>query len=143
MVNDDQVVQDLSILEHQLINSVSHRKDPVLIGQDVKQTIIEDLDQYFEDKSSSSQDSQKDESDEIPIVEHKPHITDFNRTVSVTRIIIDGLQEAQTYMFQVYACHDITNMTLHEACSINGITYTIRTKASNGTCISKDHQEIC
>jgi hypothetical protein len=32
------------------------------------------------------------------------------------------------YMFQVYACHDITKQSKSDACSLNGIIITVRTK---------------
>ena len=124
----DQVVTDLSILEYQLINSVSQRKDPLIIRPEVKDTIINDLDQYFEDKSSSFGDQYKPESEEQPIVEHKPYIDERNRSVSTTKVIIDGLKQAQLYMFQVYACHNISKQSLSEACSLNGIILAARTK---------------
>lgn len=124
----DQIVTDLSILEYQLINSVSQRKDPLFIRQELKDTIINDLDHYFEDKSSAFNDQSKTESQEQPVVEHKPYINDYNRSVSTTKIIITNLREAQMYMFQVYACHDIRVTPLSDACSINGIITTVRTK---------------
>jgi hypothetical protein len=128
----DQVVTDLSILEYQLINSVSQRKDPLFIRPDLKDTIINDLDQYFEDKSSGFNDQLKSESQEQPVVEHKPHISESNRSTANTKILIDGLKEAQLYMFQVYACHDISKLPLSDACSLNGITLTVRTKPGDG-----------
>jgi hypothetical protein len=124
----DQVVTDLSILEYQLINSVSQRRDPLFIQPEIKETIILDLDQYFEDKSSSFNDHSKFDSEEQPIVEHKPYINEYNRSISTSNIIINGLKEAQMYMFQVYACHDITQQALSDACSLNGIILAIRTK---------------
>ena len=127
----DQVVTDLSILEYQLINSVSQRKAPMTILPEVKDTIINDLDQYFEDKSSSFNESNQDKSDQQTIAEHKPRVNKFNRTTSTTRIVINDLEEAQTYMFEVYACHNITEESLGEACSLNGIIIAVRTKASN------------
>ncbi|CAF1052500.1 unnamed protein product [Rotaria sordida] len=126
--NIDQVVTDLSILEYQLINSVSQRKDPLFIRQELKDTIINDLDHYFEDKSSAFNDNYKSDSQEQPVVEHKPHIDQYNQSVSDTKIIIDNLKEAQMYMFQVYACHDISKQALSEACSLNGIILAVRTK---------------
>ena len=124
----DQVVTDLSILEYQLINSVSQRKDPLVIPPETKDTIINDLDQYFEDKSGSFGDQYKPESEEQPIAEHKPYITEHNRSVSTTRVTIEGLKLAQMYMFQVYACHNTSKQTLSEACSLNGIILAARTK---------------
>jgi len=124
----DQVITDLSILEYQLINSVSQRKEPIGIRPELKDTIINDLDHYFEDKSSSFNDQYKSDSQEQSVVEHKPYINDFNRSISNTKILIDGLIEAQMYMFQVYACHDITQLPLSDACSLNGIIITVRTK---------------
>jgi hypothetical protein len=124
----DQVVTDLSILEYQLINSVSQRKDPLIIRPEVKDTIINDLDQYFEDKSSSFGDQYKPESEEQPIVEHKPYIDENNRSISTTKVTISGLKQAQMYMFQVYACHNISKQSLSEACSLNGIILAARTK---------------
>lgn len=125
---DDQVVTDLSILEYQLINSISQRKDPLFIRPELKDTIINDLDHYFEDKSSAFNDQLKSESQEQPVVEHKPYIAEFNLSSSTTRIIIENLKEAQMYMFQVYACHNVSALPLSEACSLNGIITTIRTK---------------
>lgn len=125
----DQVVSDLAILEHQLINSVVQRKDPLFIRPDLKDTIINDLDHYFEDKSSSINEQYKaDISVEKNTVEHSPYINMFNRTSSTTKIIIDGLKHAQMYMFQVYACHDTTQQSKSDACSFNGIIITVRTK---------------
>ncbi|UJR32168.1 hypothetical protein I4U23_019634 [Adineta vaga] len=124
----DQVVTDLSILEYELINSVSQRKEALFIRPDLKDTIINDLDIYFEDKSSAFQDQAKSDSLEQSVVEHKPYINNYNRSVSTTRILIDGLKEARLYMFQVYACHDTSKETLSNACSLNGITLTVRTK---------------
>ncbi|CAF3486815.1 unnamed protein product [Rotaria sp. Silwood1] len=124
----DQVVTDLSILEYQLINSVSQRKDPLFIRPELKDTIINDLDHYFEDKSSAFNDNYKSDSQEQTVVEHKPHIDLYNQTVSDTRVVINGLKEAQMYMFQVYACHDISKQSLSEACSLNGIILAVRTK---------------
>jgi hypothetical protein len=124
----DQVVTDLSILEYQLINSVSQRKDPLFIRPELKDTIINDLDLYFEDKSSSFKDEYKSDSQEQSVVEHKPYITEYNRSTSNTKIIINNLKEAQMYMFQVYACHDTKKIPLSEACSLNGIILTVRTK---------------
>lgn len=127
----DQVVTDLAILEHQLINSVTQRKDPLFIRPDLKDTIISDLDHYFEDKSSSMNEQYKTESlqqEQAAQVEHVPYITAFNRTSSQTKIRIDGLKHAQMYMFQVYACHNITHQSTAEACSLNGIIITVRTK---------------
>jgi len=125
----DQVVTDLAILEHQLINSVTERKDPLYIRADLKDTIIKDLDLYFEDKSSSLNEQYKiDASVEQNTVEHTPYINQYNRTSTNTRIIIDGLKHSQMYMFQVYACHDITKQSKSDACSLNGIIITVRTK---------------
>lgn len=124
----DQVVTDLSILEYQLINSISQRKDPLFIRPELKDTIINDLDHYFEDKSSAFNDQLKSESQEQPVVEHKPYINEFNLSVPTTRVTIENLKEAQMYMFQVYACHNISTLPLSEACSLNGIITTIRTK---------------
>ncbi len=61
-------------------------------------------------------------------LEHVPYINTFNRTSSTTRILIDGLKHAQMYMFQVYACHDILKQNKADACSLNGIIITVRTK---------------
>jgi len=124
----DQIVTDLSILEYQLINSVSQRKDPLIIRPELKDTIINDLDHYFEDKSSAFNDQYKSDSQEQSVVEHKPYINQYNRSISNTKIIIDGLKEAQMYMFQVYACHDVSTLSLSDACSLNGIIFTVRTK---------------
>ncbi|CAF2822788.1 unnamed protein product [Rotaria sp. Silwood2] len=124
----DQVVTDLSILEYQLINSVSQRKDPLFIRQELKETIINDLDHYFEDKSSAFNDNCKSDSQEQPVVEQKPHIDLYIQIVSDTKIIIDDLKEAQMYMFQVYSCHDISKQSLSNACSLNGIILAVRTK---------------
>ena len=127
----DQVVTDLAILEHQLINSVTQRKDPLFIHADLKDTIINDLDHYFEDKSSSLNEQYKAKADisiEDKPLEHLPYINTYNRTSSNTRIIIDNLKHAQMYMFQVYACHDITKQSKSDACSLNGIIITVRTK---------------
>ena len=129
----DQVVTDLSILEYQLINSISQRKAPLFIRPDLKDTIINDLDHYFEDKSSSFNDQVKSESQEQPVVEHKPYLSDFNLSVSTNRVTIRNLKEAQMYMFQVYACHNISALPLSEACSLNGIITTIRTKPAERT----------
>ncbi|CAF4520563.1 unnamed protein product [Rotaria magnacalcarata] len=126
--NIDQVVADLSILEYQLINSVSHRKDPLFIRPELKDTIINDLDHYFEDKSSAFNDNFKSNSHEQPVVEHKPYIDEFNISVSDTRVVISNLKEAQMYMFQVYACHNISQQSLSDACSLNGIILAVRTK---------------
>ena len=122
----DQVVTDLSILEYQLINSVSQRKDPLQIRQDTKDQIISDLDQYF-DKSSALDEQVKSESQEQP-VEHKPYINNYNRSSESTKITIDGLKEAQMYMFQVFACHNTSYLSLSEACSLNGIILAVRTR---------------
>lgn len=127
----DQAVTDLSILEYQLINSVSQRKDPLVIRQEVKDTIINDLDIYFEDKSSSFNEQYKPDSEEQPLVEHKPHVVEHNVSVPTTFILIEGLKEAQLYLFQVYACHDTSKLTLAEACSLNGVNLAIRTKPGN------------
>ena len=127
----DQIVADLSILEYQLINSVSQRKEPMYIGPDVKDSIIESLDVYFQDRSSIHYDSVRLESLEQTIIEHKPYIDQFNQSVSDTKIIIGNLQEAQLYMFQVYACHDTKNQSITEARSINGIILAVRTKADD------------
>ncbi len=124
----DQVVTDLSILEYQLINSVSQRKDPLFIRPELKDTIINDLDHYFEDKSSAFNDQYKSDSQEQPVVEHKPYINEFNRSISDTKVLIEGLKEAQMYMFQVFACHNITKQSLSDACSLNGIILAVRTK---------------
>ncbi|CAM4976870.1 unnamed protein product, partial [Rotaria socialis] len=124
----DQVVADLSILEYQLINSVSHRKDPLFIRPELKDTIINDLDHYFEDKSSAFNDNFKSNSQEQPGVEHKPYIDEFNISVPDTRVVISNLKEAQMYMFQVYACHDISRQLLSDACSLNGIILAVKTK---------------
>ena len=127
----DQVVTDLAILEHQLINSVTQRRDPLFIRPDLKDTIISDLDHYFEDKSSSLNEQSKAESlqqEQAANLEHLPYITAFNRTSSQTKIRIDGLEHAQMYMFQVYACHDIARQSKADACSLNGIIITVRTK---------------
>ncbi|CAF1334615.1 unnamed protein product [Rotaria sordida] len=125
----DQVVTDLAILEHQLINSVTQRKDPLFIRPDLKDTIIHDLDHYFEDKSSSLNEQYKtDMSVEQNPVEHIPHLNAFNLTSLNTHIIIDGLKHAQIYMFQVYACHDITKQTKSNACSSYGVIISVRTK---------------
>jgi hypothetical protein len=125
----DQVVSDLAILEHQLINSVSQRKEPLFIRPDLKDTIINDLDHYFEDKSTSLNDQYKaDISIEQNPVEHIPYINTFNRTSTNTTILIDGLKNSQMYMFQVFACHDITKERKSDACSLNGIIITVRTK---------------
>ncbi|CAF3610474.1 unnamed protein product, partial [Rotaria sp. Silwood2] len=32
------------------------------------------------------------------------------------------------YMFQVFACHDISKQSLSDACSLNGIILAVRTK---------------
>jgi hypothetical protein len=130
----DQVVSDLAILEHQLINSVTERKDPLFIRPDLKDTIISDLDHYFEDKSSSLNEQYKaDISIEQSTVEHIPYINTFNRTSSNTKILIDGLKYAQMYVFQVYACHDITKQNKSDACSQNGIIISVRTKPGDRT----------
>lgn len=138
----DQIVTDLSILEYQLINSVSQRKDPLFIRPELKDTIINDLDHYFEDKSSSFNDQLKSESQEQTVVEHKPYINEYNRSVSNTKVIIDGLQEAQMYMFQIYACHDASVLPLSEACSHNGIIITVRTKPGDGMFIFEKLRKI-
>lgn len=133
--DNDQVVADLAILEQQLINSVTERKDPLQIQQDVKETIIHDLDTYFQDKSSSLiEQSNTDTADEQKSTEHVPFINTFNRTTSNTSIIISGLQHAQMYMFQVYACHNIVKQKLGEACSVNGIIISVRTKPGDRMC---------
>jgi hypothetical protein len=125
----DQVVSDLAILEHQLINSVTQRKDPLFIRPDLKDTIINDLDHYFEDKSSSLNEQYKaDISIEQTPVEHIPYINTFNRTSTNIKIIIDDLKNSQMYMFQVFACHDISKESKSDACSLNGIIITVRTK---------------
>lgn len=125
----DQVVTDLAILEHQLINSVTVRKDPLFIRPDLKDTIINDLDHYFEDKSSSFNEQYKaDLSVEQTPVEHIPYINTFNQTSTDTRIIINGLKNSQMYVFQVFACHDLTKESKADACSLNGIIITVRTK---------------
>lgn len=126
----DQVVTDLAILEHQLINSVTQRKDPLFIRPDLKDTIISDLDHYFEDKSSSMNEQYRNDVslEQTTTVEHTPYVTAFNRSTSQTRIRIDDLQPAQMYMFQVYACHDLTQQDKADACSLTGIIITVRTK---------------
>ena len=133
----DQVVTDLAILEHQLINSVTQRKDPLFIRPDLKDTIINDLDHYFEDRSSSMNEQYKNDvsTEQTTTVEHKPFVTQFNRTTSQTRIRIDGLAPAQMYMFQVYACHDLTKQEKNDACSVSGIIITVRTKPGDRECI--------
>ena len=73
-------------------------------------------------------ESTRSESQEQTVVEHKPYINKYNRSITDTKILIEDLKEAQMYMFQVYACHDITETSLSEACSINGIITTVRTK---------------
>ncbi len=35
------------------------------------------------------------------------------------------------YMFQVYACQNITKQAKSDACSLNGIIITVRTKAGD------------
>ncbi|CAF1588247.1 unnamed protein product [Rotaria sp. Silwood1] len=128
----DQVVTDLAIIEHQLINSVTQRKDPLFIRPDLKDTIINDLDHYFEDKSSSINEQYKiDISIEQNPVEHMPYLNTYNRTSFNTNIIIDSLKHAQMYMFQIYACHDIIKQTKSNACSSNGIIISVRTKAGD------------
>jgi len=127
----DQVVTDLSILEYQLINSVSQRKDPIFLRPDLKDMIIDGLDHYFEDKSSAFNDYMKSESQEQSVVEHKPYINDYNRSIPNTKVIIRDLKEAQMYMFQVYACHNVSTLPLSEACSLNGIITTVRTKPAD------------
>jgi hypothetical protein len=134
----DQVVTDLSILEYQLINSVSQRKDPLFIRPELKDTIINDLDHYFEDKSSAFNDQYKSDSQELPVVEHKPYINEFNRSISDTKVLIEGLKEAQMYMFQVYACHNVTKQPLSDACSLNGIILAVRTKPGDRMYQKKD-----
>jgi hypothetical protein len=126
----DQVVTDLAILEHQLINSVTQRKDPLFIRPDLKDTIINDLDHYFEDKSSSLNEQYKNDflQEQTVTFEHLPHITTYYRTSTQTRILIDQLISAQMYMFQVYACHDLSQQPKADACSLNGIIITVRTK---------------
>lgn len=125
----DQVVTDLAILEHQLINSVTQRREPLFIRPDLKDTIINDLDHYFEDKSSAVNEQYKvDTSVEQNQVEHVPYINTYILKSSATNIIVDGLKHAQMYMFQIYACHDMNNQTTANACSSNGIIITVRTK---------------
>jgi len=128
-IDDDQVVIDLSKLEHQLVNSVTQRKESLLIEPDLKDTIISKLDYYFEDKSSAISEQQKN-SDSIvePLIEHSPHISAYNRTTPVPKIVIDGLNHSQMYMFQVYACHDLTTQNKSAACSSYGVLITVRTK---------------
>ena len=130
----DQVVTDLSILEYQLINSVSQRKEPIFIRSELKDIIINGLDHYFEDKSSALNDYMKSESEEQPVVEHKPYISDFNLSVPTTKVIVKNLEEAQMYMFQVYACHNLSEVPLSDACSLNGIITTVRTKPGDCMC---------
>ncbi|CAF0942255.1 unnamed protein product [Adineta steineri] len=130
----DQVVTDLAILEHQLINSVTQRKEPLFIRQELKDTIINDLDHYFEDKSSAFNDQSKgDVVTEEKIVEHTPYINTFNLTSSTTKIVIDNLKHAQMYMFQVFACHDITTQSKSDSCSLNGIIISVRTKPGDSS----------
>ena len=132
----DQVVTDLAILEHQLINSVTQRKEPLFIRPDLKDSIISDLDHYFEDKSSALNEEYKSEtSTEQNTVEHLPHISTYNLTSIDTHIIIENLKHAQMYMFQVYACHDISKQSKSKACSTNGIIITVRTKPGDRTYI--------
>ena len=130
----DQVITNLAILEHQLINSLTQRKEPLFIRPDLKDTIIKDLDHYFEDKSSATNEQYSVEinQQEKTPVEHSPFITTFNQTSTQTRIRIDNLKRAQMYMFQVYACQDLTQKSKGEACSLNGILISVRTRPGDG-----------
>lgn len=124
----DQAITDLSILEYQLINSVSRRNDPVSITEELKNAIINHLDHYFADKDADVFETSELDYQEQSVVAHKPYINQYNQSTSDIRIIIDNLNEAQMYMFQVYACSDITKPSLSDFCSLNGITKEIRTQ---------------
>ncbi|CAF4820435.1 unnamed protein product [Rotaria socialis] len=107
---------------------IEQNTDPLFIRSELKDTIINDLDHYFEDKSSTFNDQYKSNSEEQPVVEHKPYINEYNRSISDTRVLIEGLKEAQMYMFQVFACHNVSKQPLSDACSLNGIILAVRTK---------------
>ena len=109
----------------------------MVIQQELKETIILDLDKLFENQNSSENDQA--DSQEQTVVEHKPYINQYNQSVSNTNIQITGLKRAQLYMFQVYACHDINQSSLSDACSASGIITTIRTKAGHRklSCLSE------
>ncbi|CAF4646839.1 unnamed protein product, partial [Rotaria magnacalcarata] len=79
-------------------------------------------------KSSTFNDQYKSNSEEQPVVEHKPYINEYNRSISDTRVLIEGLKEAQMYMFQVFVCHNVSKQPLSDACSLNGIILAVRTK---------------
>ena len=130
----DQVVTDLAILEQQLINSMAERKDPLIVQPDLEDTIISGIENYFAEKSSAT--SKEDPVDPLtqpdtPIV-HQPYINTFNQSTANTRILIQGLEHAHMYMFQVFACHDLRLQSPTKACSANGIIITVRTKPGNG-----------
>ncbi|CAF4767535.1 unnamed protein product, partial [Rotaria sp. Silwood2] len=91
-------------------------------------TIINDLDHYFEDKSSTFNDQYKSDSQEQSVVEHKPYINEYNRSISDTRVLIEGLKDAKMYMFEVFECHNISKQPLSDTCSLNEIILAIRTK---------------
>ncbi|CAF3108551.1 unnamed protein product [Rotaria sp. Silwood2] len=106
-------------------------KDPLFIRSELKDTIINDLDHYFEDKSSTFNDQYKSDSQEQSVVEHKPYINEYNRSISDTRVLIEGLKDAQMYMFEVFECHNISKQPLSDTCSLNEIILAIRTKPAS------------
>ncbi|CAM4940811.1 unnamed protein product [Rotaria socialis] len=71
---------------------IEQNTDPLFIRSELKDTIINDLDHYFEDKSSTFNDQYKSNSEEQPVVEHKPYINEYNRSISDTRVLIEGLK---------------------------------------------------
>ncbi|CAF3713246.1 unnamed protein product [Rotaria socialis] len=68
---------------------IEQNTDPLFIRSELKDTIINDLDHYFEDKSSTFNDQYKSNSEEQPVVEHKPYINEYNRSISDTRVLIE------------------------------------------------------
>ncbi|CAF4584805.1 unnamed protein product, partial [Rotaria sp. Silwood2] len=107
------------------------KNHPLFIRSELKDTIINDLDHYFEDKSSTFNDQYKSDSQEQSVVEHKPYINEYNRSISDTRVLIEGLKDAQMYMFEVFECHNISKQPLSDTCSLNEIILAIRTKPAS------------
>ncbi|CAF1675636.1 unnamed protein product [Rotaria magnacalcarata] len=131
--NIDRVATDLSIIEYKLINSVTQRSDPLSLSKEVQDDIINNLDIYFENNTADFNDNYRIDAQEPSVVEHRPYIDQYNRSTSDTRIIIDDLKEAQMYLFQVYACHNISKQALSESCSLNGIILAVRTKPGDAS----------
>ncbi|CAF3315686.1 unnamed protein product [Rotaria socialis] len=131
--NIDHVATDLSIIEYKLINSVTRRNDPLTLSKEVKADIINNLDIFFENNTTDFNDNYQIDVQESSVVEHRPYIDQYNRSTSDTRIIIDALKEAQLYLFQVYACHNISKQALSNSCSLNGIILAVRTKPGDAS----------